>query len=150
MISDIPKKVAQMRELIAVIDRPVDQVLIESRIVIATDSFARDLGARFGVQGRRIGNNTRVISGGLENNTTIIEDNEYEIPGGLNFNLPATTSTGLSPGAIAYTLLGANFAIDLNCRPCSRKAAARCCPTRAWSPPTSARRSSARVARSAT
>ncbi|MCR6686338.1 type IV pilus secretin PilQ family protein [Pseudoxanthomonas sp.] len=113
MISDIPKKVAQMRELIAVIDRPVDQVLIESRIVIATDSFARDLGARFGVQGRRIGNNTRVISGGLENNTTIIEDNEYEIPGGLNFNLPATTSTGLSPGAIAYTLLGANFAIDL-------------------------------------
>ncbi|KAF1698573.1 type IV pilus secretin PilQ [Pseudoxanthomonas jiangsuensis] len=113
MISDIPKKVAQMRELIGVIDRPVDQVLIESRIVIATDSFARDLGARFGVQGRRIGNNTRVISGGLENNTTIIEDSEYEIPGGLNFNLPATTSTGLSPGAIAYTLLGANFAIDL-------------------------------------
>ncbi len=43
MISDIPKKVAQMRELISVIDRPVDQVLIESRIVIATDSFARDL-----------------------------------------------------------------------------------------------------------
>ena len=65
MISDIPKKVAQMRELINVIDRPVDQVLIESRIVIATDTFARDLGARFGVQGRELGNNTRVISGSL-------------------------------------------------------------------------------------
>lgn len=51
MISDIPKKVAQMRELISHIDRPVDQVLIESRIVIATDTFARDLGARFGVTG---------------------------------------------------------------------------------------------------
>ena len=52
MISDIPKKVAQMKELIRVIDRPVDQVLIEARIVIATESFARDLGARFGVSGK--------------------------------------------------------------------------------------------------
>ena len=46
MISDIPKKIARMRELIGVIDRPVDQVLIESRIVIATDTFARELGAK--------------------------------------------------------------------------------------------------------
>ncbi|MBX9401843.1 type IV pilus secretin PilQ [Lysobacter sp. BMK333-48F3] len=53
MISDIPKKVAQMKELIRVIDRPVDQVLIEARIVIATESFARDLGARFGVSGQK-------------------------------------------------------------------------------------------------
>ena len=113
MISDIPKKVAQMRELINVIDRPVDQVLIESRIVIATDSFARDLGARFGVQGREIGNNTRVISGSLENNVNIIQDGEYEIPGGLNFDLPATTASGMNVGALAYTLLGANFAIDI-------------------------------------
>jgi len=53
MISDIPKKVTQMKELIRVIDRPVDQVLIEARIVIATESFARDLGARFGVSGKK-------------------------------------------------------------------------------------------------
>jgi type IV pilus assembly protein PilQ len=113
MISDIPKKVAQMRELINVIDRPVDQVLIESRIVIATDTFARDLGARFGVQGREIGNNTRVISGSLENNSDIINTGEYSIPGGLNFDLPATTVSGANVGALAYTLLGANFAIDI-------------------------------------
>src|SRR5690606_3685073 len=110
MISDIPKKVAQMRELIGVIDRPVDQVLIESRIVIATDSFARDLGARFGVQGREIGNNTRVISGSLENNVNIINNGTYNVPGGLNVNLPATPGNA---GALAYTLLGTNFAIDL-------------------------------------
>ena len=113
MISDIPKKVAQMRELIGVIDRPVDQVLIESRIVIATDSFARDLGARFGVQGRRLGNNDAAVSGSLVETTRILEEGEYQKPAGLNFNLPATTSSGLNPGAIAYTLLGANFAIDL-------------------------------------
>ena len=49
MVSDIPKKVEQMKELIRVIDRPVDQVIIEARVVIATESFSRDLGARFGV-----------------------------------------------------------------------------------------------------
>ena len=53
MISDTPKKVAQMRELIGVIDRPVDQVLIEGRIVIATDTFARELGAKFGISGSK-------------------------------------------------------------------------------------------------
>ncbi|WP_028919879.1 type IV pilus secretin PilQ [Pseudoxanthomonas suwonensis] len=113
MISDIPKKVAQMRELIDVIDRPVDQVLIESRIVIATDTFARDLGARFGVVGRRTGNNTGAISGSLEDTAKIVQNGVTELPGSLNFDLPATTSTGLPPGALAYTLLGANFAIDI-------------------------------------
>ncbi|WP_024869490.1 type IV pilus secretin PilQ [Pseudoxanthomonas suwonensis] len=113
MISDIPKKVAQMRELIDVIDRPVDQVLIESRIVIATDTFARDLGARFGVVGRRTGNNTGAISGSLEDTANIVQNGVTELPGSLNFDLPATTSTGLPPGALAYTLLGANFAIDI-------------------------------------
>lgn len=115
MISDIPKKVAQMRELINVIDRPVDQVLIEGRIVIATDTFARDLGARFGVQGRRIGDRTQVIGGSLDGNTSIIEDGEIQIPGGLNVNLPAGgfTSGGSPAGAIAYTLLGRNFSLDL-------------------------------------
>ncbi|WP_425504832.1 type IV pilus secretin PilQ [Pseudoxanthomonas helianthi] len=53
MISDTPKKVAQMRELVSVIDRPVDQVLIEGRIVIANDTFARELGAKFGISGSK-------------------------------------------------------------------------------------------------
>lgn len=114
MISDIPKKVAQMRELINVIDRPVDQVLIEGRIVIATDTFARDLGARFGIAGRRqYGGNTGVVSGNLANNTSIINNNVHNIPGGLNFNMPAGTFTTGTPGAIAYTLLGANFSLDM-------------------------------------
>jgi type IV pilus assembly protein PilQ len=113
MISDIPKKVAQMRELINVIDRPVDQVLIESRIVIATDSFARDLGARFGVQGLEVGNNSRAIGGSLGDTQGMAGSGTVTPGGGLNFNLPATTASGSNVGALAYTLLGANFSIDI-------------------------------------
>ncbi len=109
MISDIPKKVAQMRELIDVIDRPVDQVLIEGRIVIATDTFARDLGAKFGIGGTRAynnGDNQASIGSGAAGNT--------DASRGLNVNLPAGSFTqgGVAP-SLAYTLLGANFNLDL-------------------------------------
>ena len=108
MISDIPKKVAQMRELINVIDRPVDQVLIEGRIVIATDTFARDLGAKFGIGGGRDynnGSNTATIGSGATGNANATR--------GLNVNLPAGGFTTGSPASLAYTLLGANFNLDL-------------------------------------
>ncbi len=108
MVSDIPKKVARMRELIDVIDRPVDQVLIEGRIVIATDTFARDLGAKFGIGGRRSynnGDNTATIGSGASGNTNATR--------GLNVNLPAGAfTTGTAP-SLAYTLLGANFNLDM-------------------------------------
>lgn len=112
MISDIPKKLEEMRRLINEIDRPVDQVVIESRIVIATESFARDLGARFGVSGRRIGNNRGALSGTLENNISIINDGKNQVPAGLNFNMPASPVSGTAAG-LAYTLLGANFSLDM-------------------------------------
>ena len=108
MISDIPKKVAQMRELINVIDRPVDQVLIEGRIVIATDTFARDLGAKFGIGGGRDynnGDNTATIGSGATGNANATR--------GLNVNLPAGAFTTGTPASLAYTLLGANFNLDL-------------------------------------
>jgi type IV pilus assembly protein PilQ len=108
MISDIPKKIAQMRELINVIDRPVDQVLIEGRIVIATDTFARDLGAKFGIGGTHTysGNTATVGSGATGGGTAATR--------GLNVNLggPTLTSATTLP-SLAYTLLGSNFNLDL-------------------------------------
>ncbi|MCL6713677.1 type IV pilus secretin PilQ family protein [Pseudomonas sp. R2.Fl] len=112
MISDIPKKIAQMRELINVIDRPVDQVLIEGRIVIATDTFARDLGARFGIGGRRSfnnGDNTGTIGSGLPETTGPTTPASR----GLNVDLPAKTYTLGKSASLAYTLLGRNFNLDI-------------------------------------
>ncbi|WP_022973522.1 type IV pilus secretin PilQ, partial [Xanthomonas maliensis] len=89
MISDIPKKVAQMRELISHIDRPVDQVLIESRIVIATDTFARDLGARFGISGAT---GRGILSGSLDSNVN------YQNTSAQRANELANTATATTPG----------------------------------------------------
>lgn len=127
MISDIPKKVAQMRELISHIDRPVDQVLIESRIVIATDTFARDLGARFGVTGAT---GRGILSGSLESNVNYLntsaqsrleQANGGEVttlpahlfPSGLNVDLGAGGFTNSGAAGLAYTLLGSHFNLDI-------------------------------------
>ena len=50
LISDTRKKIDEIKRMLEVLDRPVDQVLIEARVVIADETFARDLGARFGFQ----------------------------------------------------------------------------------------------------
>ena len=134
MISDIPKKIAQMRELISVIDRPVDQVLIESRIVVATDSFARELGAKFGVTGSKkdvyysgdlnvnstnessrvstaISNATQLASYNLNPGTTA-----KPIPAatpltrGLNWSMPASVT---GSGSLALSIFNAGYLLDL-------------------------------------
>jgi type IV pilus assembly protein PilQ len=45
LISDTRKKIDEIKRMLVVLDRPVDQVLIEARVVIADESFARDLGS---------------------------------------------------------------------------------------------------------
>ncbi len=105
LVNDIPKKIAHMRELINQIDKPVDQVLIEGRIVIATDSFARDLGAKFGV-GDSKGDGT------LGSTTT---GGATAAANGLNVNLPvgAGIYTKGNAASMAYTLLRGGFNLDL-------------------------------------
>lgn len=84
MISDIPRKIQQLKELISIIDRPVDQVLIEARVVVASETYARELGGRFGLNGstnggkNSIGNNIESLAGesgigrGPMSNTSVV------------------------------------------------------------------------------
>jgi type IV pilus assembly protein PilQ len=51
-INDVPSKLEEVRALLKIIDVPSRQVLIESRIVEASDTFAKNLGARLGFNTR--------------------------------------------------------------------------------------------------
>lgn len=125
MISDIPKKVAEMKQLIHVIDRPVDQVLIEGRVVIAQDTFARELGARFGIAGIKDGkyffndtieNNDATRGSYVENRNEWINNGanpaeawSYELSKGPMSNLGV-----LNPaGSVALQILNAGYALDI-------------------------------------
>jgi type IV pilus assembly protein PilQ len=70
LVRDTGEAINSIRELVATLDIPVRQVLIESRIVIADDSFNRDLGVRFGVSyAWNNGNRQAGIGGGLPGDT---------------------------------------------------------------------------------
>ena len=118
LVIDIPQRVAEIRRLVETLDKPVDQVVIESRIVIANESFARDLGSRFGVRGVK----DRVIgSGSLDSNHELIRTTLDSVGGNgrpswgqvgdalnADFNI-----SDLNPGSIAFTILGNTIDWDL-------------------------------------
>src|SRR6478735_5166829 len=113
LIIDIPQRVASIKDLVRLLDKPVDQVVIESRIVIANESFARELGAKFGIRGTQQNTTfggtlptstppvTNTGAGGTPTPTTI---------SGLNFNLPATLP---GAGSFALSILNAGYALDV-------------------------------------
>ena len=105
MISDTPKKVAEMKELIRVIDRPVDQVVIEARVVVATESFMRELGARFGLTGTK---DNVAFGGNLESNRLNLNDTT-QITRGLMTDLAVTNPAG----AVALSILNAGYLLDV-------------------------------------
>ncbi len=53
LVIDIPQRVGNIRNLVQQLDKPVDQVVIEARIVIANENVARELGAKFGISGNK-------------------------------------------------------------------------------------------------
>lgn len=65
LVIDIPQRISDIKGIVQQLDKPVDQVVIEARIVIANESFARELGARFGISGAK---DNAYYSGSLEAN----------------------------------------------------------------------------------
>ncbi|NWF38144.1 type IV pilus secretin PilQ [Mariprofundus sp. NF] len=101
IITDTRERLNNIKRLVAVIDKPTQQVLIEARIVEATDSFARDLGIRWG------GNATR-------NTTQYTQNLTGGVGGGNVVDLAAAVGAGAG-GAIGYTLgkIGGNLNLNL-------------------------------------
>ncbi len=137
LLNDTPDKIKQLRDLIAVLDKPVQQVLIESRIVVATDDFTRELGVKWGASGN-VKNSGNIVTtapqgdsaltyGTGVNNESVTFNNavsdwiangrtgpqphrgSVSLPGGFNVNLPIASPAG----QLGLAILGRNYALDL-------------------------------------
>jgi len=102
LIQDTAAKLAEIRKLIARLDIPVRQVLIESRIVLANDDFSRDLGVRLGfTNSNTVDNGSTDITYGGRN------------PGGFIVDLPAASAAGTTSAfGVTVDKLG-SFLVDL-------------------------------------
>ena len=67
IVTDTARKIQEVRELLARLDVPARQVMIEARVVVATDGWSRDLGARLSFIGTnqvgRIGGDEHLLAG---------------------------------------------------------------------------------------
>jgi type IV pilus assembly protein PilQ len=130
LLQDTSERLVDIRRLVATLDIPVRQVLIEARIVIVNNDFDRQLGAVFGVTnvqkngtsgivtttGSAAGTD-QIIGSALTNSQTNANGSPFpvSIPTGTtaanryNVNLPLATPAG----SWALGILGNNFIVDL-------------------------------------
>ncbi len=117
LIRDTAKNIDAITALVQELDIPVRQVLIESRIVLATNDFSKELGVRFGVSNldsKVSGANTDAIA--ISGNSTSAEELRLggipTQPGRYNVNLPAALSGAGSIG-LALSRLPFGTLLDL-------------------------------------
>jgi type IV pilus assembly protein PilQ len=114
LIQDVASKIREVRKLISLLDQPVRQVMVETRLVEATDNFARSLGARLAHVTRRTKGATRTTTtGSIDALEPLYNSNTYEWPSVFNVNLPSP-GIGTSPaGAFTLSLIKGAKQLDL-------------------------------------
>ncbi|MGH8441399.1 MAG: type IV pilus secretin PilQ [Nevskiaceae bacterium] len=117
LVLETRERLGDIRNLVARLDVPVRQVLIESRIVIANNDFSKSLGARFGVTGYSdLGREPVVVTSGSVAGAGVGMQSlitsggtAFTFPADrLNVNLPVA-----SAGRIGFAILGSNYLVDL-------------------------------------
>jgi len=134
MIKDTDDNLTEIRRILTRLDVPVRQVLIESRIVIATDDFVKEMGVRFGANYAKstAPDSLSVSSGTFRGSSSVMNQasnnlvsgnpiTPVSIPQGgafeqggpgadrLNVNLPSSSPTG----SIAFAILSGGNLLDL-------------------------------------
>ena len=116
LIQDTAGKIREVRKLISQLDQPVRQVMIESRLVEATDNFSKSLGSRFGVKYSDTSPSGRsgAGSGNITDSSSIVSAGTMTSnANGLNVNLPSGGIGSSVAGSIGLTFakLGSNGAL---------------------------------------
>jgi len=119
LVKDTNSSLTNVRVLLAELDIPVRQVLIESRVVIANDDFSKELGVRFGVSNDSQGafsspGEATVTSGTLAGVNDLVNDNTFNTFDGLNVNLPVQNPAGSFALALAKLPLGTLLSMELS------------------------------------
>lgn len=94
IVQDTTESINNIRDLISKIDIPVKQVMIEARIVSASDTFSKEMGIKWGVLSEGAANNNNLLVGGSEQ--TVWDLKKY--------TLQSQTINGQSVTSPSYTI----------------------------------------------
>ena len=121
LISDTSDQLADIRALVHRLDVPIRQVLIESRIVIASDDFNKDIGVRWGLNRNTAGvlsedggsSDGFLLSGNSTNISNKIEGTSLDT-NRFNVNLPGSNPAGTLAVALAKLPFGTLLELELS------------------------------------
>jgi type IV pilus assembly protein PilQ len=115
LINDTADQLADIRALVHRLDVPIRQVLIESRIVIASDDFNKDIGVRWGINRDTTEDGEGFILSGNSNGVTELGNNdELSQDGRFNVNLPGSNPAGSLGIALAKLPFGTLLELELS------------------------------------
>ncbi|MEX0899356.1 MAG: type IV pilus secretin PilQ [Gammaproteobacteria bacterium] len=127
LVQDTDDRLEDIRRMVRLLDVPIRQVLIESRIVVANSDFTKELGARFGTTHVRRHGDSGIIgttgslaasdimaASAISNVGNTGQPFPVQIPTGnpadrLNVNLPVAGAAGRA----AFAILGSDYLVDL-------------------------------------
>ncbi|POZ53281.1 type IV pilus secretin PilQ [Methylovulum psychrotolerans] len=92
IVRETAKRLEEIKKMIRKLDITVRQVMIESRIVVASNSFAKELGVKFGTAGATPGNSN--------NGDTVFGFGGKNTAGALPTSSSTGTSTTTTPGGV--------------------------------------------------
>ena len=114
LVTETPQKIEEVRRLLRLIDVPVRQVMIESRIVVANSDFAQDLGIKWG---GAIASNSNdpasIASGSLQSNVTARETGVLVFPEALVVDL-GVQQAGATSFAVDFVSDRLNLTAELS------------------------------------
>ena len=125
IVKDTAETISNIRDLISKIDIAVKQVMIEARIVSATDTFSKELGVKWGILSQGAASNRNLLVGGnlstidsLKTYTTATnaDGTTYPVYSGLTaaYNLSVNLGAANPAGSIAFGLLSiSDLLLDL-------------------------------------
>ena len=118
LVKDTTSSLASVRELLSELDIPVRQVLIESRVVIASDDFSKELGVRFGISRDSLDNDITgdgaAVSGTLNGTTQLFNNDTLQLNDRMNVNLPLQNPAGTFGLALTKLPLGTLLEMELS------------------------------------
>ena len=125
IVKDTAETISNIRDLISKIDIAVKQVMIEARIVSATDTFSKEIGVKWGILSQGAASNRNLLVGGnlstidkLKTYTTATnaDGTTYPVYSGLTAanNLSVNLGATNAAGSIAFGLLSiSDLLLDL-------------------------------------
>jgi type IV pilus assembly protein PilQ len=114
LVQDIPEQIDRVAALVEELDIAVRQVLVESRVVLASNDFSKELGVRFGVSRSSQSGSTDVgVSGNIVGANDAVTGTIPSIGDRLNVDLPAANIANAGSIGLALARLPFGTLLDL-------------------------------------